>query len=135
MHAARMMGRVESRDRLVLVVEDDPDVRETLQVVLEDEGVRTVGVGNGREAIDFLNTGPARPDLILLDLMMPVMSGVEFLLWMRQQPDTTQVPVVLVSASNPTLAKRAVEEFNLAGFLQKPLNLEDLNAVVASVGT
>jgi CheY-like chemotaxis protein len=119
-------------ERLVLIVEDDPDVRETLQLIVEDEGVRAVGVSNGREAVEYLLSDRARPDLILLDLMMPIMSGVEFLSWRREQPSPIgDVPVVVVSASNARNAERAVAEFDLRGFLQKPLTLEALTSTLS----
>lgn len=119
-------------ERLVLIVEDDPDVRETLQLIVEDEGVRAVGVANGREAVEYLLSDRALPDLILLDLMMPVMSGVEFLSWRRDQSARiAAVPVVVVSASNARNAERTVEEFELRGFLQKPLTLESLTTALS----
>lgn len=118
----------------MLIVEDDPDVRETLQLIVEDEGVAAVGVANGREAVDYLLSDRARPDLILLDLMMPVMSGVEFLSWRRGQPATiAEVPVVVVSASSARNAARTVEEFALRGFLQKPLTLEALTSTLSGL--
>lgn len=127
-----MHGVSQAPERLVLIVEDDPDVRETLQLIIEDEGVRAVGVANGREAVDYLLSERALPDLILLDLMMPVMSGVEFLSWRRGQPAAiAAVPVVVVSASNTRNAERAVGEFQLRGFLQKPLTLEALTSALS----
>src|SRR5258707_3926198 len=70
-----------SRDpHLVLVVDDDHDLRESLREVLEDQGFATLGACNGKEAIELLETrGQPRPCVILLDLMMPVMTGFDVL--------------------------------------------------------
>ena len=62
----------------ILVVDDDPDIRDSLREVLEDEGYEVACVGNGREALDHLKTANPRPCVILLDLMMPVMDGWQF---------------------------------------------------------
>src|SRR4029453_111091 len=61
----------------VLVVDDDPDIRETLRFVLEDAGYPVYCAENGREALQVLEGAKHRPGLILLDLMMPIMSGEE----------------------------------------------------------
>ena len=65
--------------RPVLVVDDDPDIRETLRFVLEDAGYPVYSAENGSEALAILSSGKELPGLILLDLMMPVMSGDEML--------------------------------------------------------
>ncbi len=83
--------------RPVLIVEDDRSIREGLQSVLESEGYQAFGAGNGREALDLLRSIP-RPGLILLDLMMPVMSGWEVLEALRADDEFSSIPVVVVSA-------------------------------------
>src|SRR4051812_12376876 len=68
-----------------------------LTIILEVEGYEVTSAGNGREALDRLGGGP-RPDLILLDLMMPVMTGWEFLDQRKQDPRLAAIPVVILSA-------------------------------------
>jgi CheY-like chemotaxis protein len=105
----------------VLIVEDDADLREMMAQLLSLEGYRTQTVANGVEALDVLQRGD-RPDLILLDLMMPVMDGWEFRRRQIQDPRIADVPVVVLSALDPS---RAVD---LAGaaFLKKPLDFDRL---------
>ena len=76
----------------ILVVDDDPDIRDSLREVLEDEGYEVACVGNGREALDHLKTANPRPCVILLDLMMPVMDGWQFRKEQKQDADDRRHP-------------------------------------------
>jgi CheY-like chemotaxis protein len=106
----------------ILIVEDEKDIRETLQEVLRLEGYKTFTASNGREALDMLPTIP-RPCLILLDLMMPVMNGWEFLQEQRMNGDMTiaTIPVVVVSAAGDK-----AKNTQTAGFIKKPVELDAL---------
>src|SRR5262245_58040872 len=86
----------------VLIIEDDEDIRESLQEVLEAEGFVVVPAGNGREGLDALSQ--SEPCVIVLDLMMPVMNGWEFLEARRTQSLATEVPVIVVSAAGARAA-------------------------------
>jgi CheY-like chemotaxis protein len=109
----------------VLVVDDDADIRETLAETLALEGYEAESAPNGLEALRRADAH--RPDLILLDLMMPVMNGWEFLRARRTDPRVAGVPVVVFSASGSV----AVSEANEAdGFLDK---LADVGAVLRTV--
>src|SRR6185503_16608644 len=81
----------------VLIVEDDQDLREMMAQLLTLEGYEAATVANGREALDYLH-GADRPNLILLDLMMPVMDGREFHRRMEADPALPPVPVIVLSA-------------------------------------
>ena len=116
------------KDVTLHVVEDDPDIRETLRNVLECEGYRVVTSCNGARALDALRSGPA-PDLILLDLMMPVMDGWSFRRAQLLEPALRHIPVLLLSAG-PNLA-RAASELRVAGVLQKEVRLDELLQTVA----
>ena len=77
----------------ILVVDDDPDIRDSLREVLEDEGYDVSCVGNGREALDHLKAASPRPCVILLDLMMPVMDGWQFRKEQKQlEPEIAEHP-------------------------------------------
>jgi two-component system response regulator AtoC len=105
-------------EHTILVVEDDTDVRESIREVLEDAGYHVTTASNGREGLDRLEV--ARPSLILLDLMMPVMSGPELLAILQQRG--SDVPVVVVSA----YCDHADESAGVAGFISKPVRLQKL---------
>src|SRR5258708_7836957 len=107
--------------RTLLVVEDDADIREALDGLLSMEGFRVTGCGNGREALDWLRGSP-RPDVILLDLMMPVMDGWQFRVAQKHDPELAKIPVVALSAD--ATAKAAAIDAD--AYLKKPVDYETL---------
>jgi PAS domain S-box-containing protein len=117
----------------VLVVDDDPEVRDMTRRILERMGARVVEAGHGRAALDWLAVNPP-PALILLDLMMPVMDGLEFLEHIRQHETWSQLPVVVVTAKELTGDERVA----LAGSTRKVIAKgastgADLRSVVLDV--
>jgi CheY-like chemotaxis protein len=106
----------------ILVVDDDPDIRDTLLDVLTSEGYVVASAENGREALHVAQK--ERPGLILLDMMMPVMDGWEFRDEQRRRPELASIPVIVVSAS-ATCHADAVS-MGAAACMQKPLDLEEL---------
>ena len=112
----------------LLVVDDDHDIRLSLQDVLEVEGYRVITASSGREALEFLHQG-LRPELILLDLMMPDISGWEFRAQQRMEPELASIPVVIVSGQG--LSAHDVAELGVAGYLPKPVDLDTLLSTVA----
>ena len=113
---------------LVLVVDDDTDIRETIGSVLEDAGYAVATAANGEEALRYLRSHDA-PKLILLDLMMPVMDGIEFRTRQRQDPALARIPVVVISADADHAAAYAAR--HLADFLVKPFKLAALLEIVS----
>ncbi|MDX2093744.1 MAG: response regulator [Kofleriaceae bacterium] len=110
----------------ILVVDDDDDIRETIVEALSDEGFEAVGASDGAEALRVLGASSSLPALILLDLMMPGMSGPDFLAAQRADPVLLAVPVVLVSADANVGAKAA--SLGVTEFLRKPVKLDVLIA-------
>ncbi len=113
--------------KLILIVEDDKDIRFSVAEVLEDSGFRTASAANGAEALAQLRQG-LKPQLILLDLMMPVMDGFAFREEQRQHADWSKIPVVIMSADGNILAKK--EKAGTAGYIRKPLDISDLITIV-----
>ena len=89
-----------------------------------EEGWRALGAGNGREALDLIAAQPDRPDVIVLDLMMPVMDGEQFRQVQRADPSLASIPVVAITAGRHNPAR--LEALAPDAFLPKPLRLEDL---------
>jgi len=111
--------------RTVLLVEDDLDVRDTLQDLLESEGFDVMPAANGKQAIDFLTLNdPPGADLVILDLMMPMISGWEVLEVMTDDPRLADIPVIVLSAMAGDRPLRA------QGFVHKPFALETLVAAI-----
>ncbi len=110
-------------DHRVLVVEDDPTIREVLVEVLGEHGYDAIGASNGREALDTLTASPERPCVILLDLMMPVMDGRTFREQQLQSPDLSTIPVIVISAH---LDHTATNDLHAAAYLRKPVRLAEV---------
>jgi CheY-like chemotaxis protein/two-component sensor histidine kinase len=91
----------------VLIVDDDPAVREIVRTTLESSGLKTFQAANGRAALDWLEHHPS-PSLILLDLMMPEMDGFEFLEQIRNRDKLVDVPIVVLTAKELTEEERAL---------------------------
>src|SRR5687768_8139795 len=105
--------------RSILVVEDEPAAREGLAFLLEAVGHCVSRAANGREALDLLRSGPL-PDVILLDLFMPVMDGADFRREQQRDPALAAVPVVLVSGAGDLDQWAAA--LGAIGLLRKPLD-------------
>jgi DNA-binding response OmpR family regulator len=112
----------------VLIVEDDADLREMMAQLLTLEGFKAATVANGREALEYLHANDHKPDVILLDLMMPVMDGWEFRRKMQADPDVADVPVIVLSA----LDQARVSDVPADAFLKKPLDFDRLLKLVRS---
>ena len=122
----------KNRVAQVLVVEDDQDVRDTILDLLSDEGVPAAGMADGASALRFLQSAPVKPNLILLDLMMPGVNGAEFRRLQMEDPALANIPVVLLSADVGT--ESASRSMQAAGYLRKPVKLTQLLEVVQRYG-
>jgi len=109
---------------MVLLVEDDVDVREAVTDTLEDAGYRVIAARHGQEALELLRNGGPRPCLILLDLMMPVMDGWQFRDLQSKDPALADIPVVALSAHG------GLHALGAADHLRKPVQLRALMDVV-----
>jgi CheY-like chemotaxis protein len=111
---------------LVMVVDDDDDIRETLAGLLEDEGYAVAAFPSGRDALNALRSGVG-PQVILLDLMMPVMDGTEFRREQLADPALAAIPVILITAAGLERVARA--EFSEV--LRKPLKIDHVLDLIA----
>lgn len=106
-----------------MVVEDDPDIRACMQEILEDEGYSVSTAADGAEALALLAKG-RRPCVMLVDLLMPVMDGVELIERLRLDQDLGKIPVVAISAA------AAVEPPEGTPLLRKPVGYDAILEVV-----
>jgi signal transduction histidine kinase/CheY-like chemotaxis protein len=115
-------------NNLVMIVEDDVDIREAIVEVLADNDYRPLGAANGKEAIERLRDAADKPCVILLDVMMPVMDGWQFRALQREDPELGTIPVVVLSAHANLL--ETAEKMVAAAYLGKPVMLATLLATV-----
>ena len=101
----------------ILVVDDEPSARNAILRLLKHEGYEVTGAENGRAALDAL--GVTRPDLILLDLMMPEIDGLEMLEILQKHPQWKALPVVVLTAMSDTHTIRRAEQLGARAFLVK----------------
>jgi CheY-like chemotaxis protein len=109
--------------REIFVVDDDLNAREALADLLEHSGYTVFSAANGREALDYLHHS-APPAVIILDLMMPVMDGVEFLHRQSHDPALLDIPVIILTASPPA------ESVKASAIMRKPVRFDSLLQVV-----
>jgi two-component system chemotaxis response regulator CheY len=114
---------------LILVVDDDEDIRYAMSDTLEAEGYRVMLAEDGRDALLRLRTGAELPCLILLDLMMPNMDGIEFRGEQQRDPTLSSIPVVLLSADSQV--KRKAAALGVAGSMAKPVRMAELLTIIA----
>jgi two-component system chemotaxis response regulator CheY len=105
--------------RSILLIEDDSGIRDTVAECLASEGYEVAPVENGREALSWLRN-TARPDLIMVDLVMPVMNGAQFIEELRGDASLRDIPVVLMTAASPS---KAMPLPRADAYLAKPFDL------------
>lgn len=112
----------------ILLVEDDSAIREGVAECLAAEGYEVGQAAHGKEALEWLRR-EGRPQLVVVDLVMPVMNGAELISRMRADPSLKGVPLVLMTAAIPSPGGGQVPQAD--GVLMKPFELDDLLAMVA----
>ena len=113
---------------IVMVVEDDIDISEAIVSALQAYGYSAIAAKNGQEALDKLRQGAKLPNLILLDLTMPVMDGREFQAAQKSDPALADIPLVLLSAQSDI--RSTAKEMGAAAWLLKPVQLAELLEVL-----
>lgn len=124
-----MSGSDDATPGLILVVDDEVAFSDTVAQILRDEGYRVDVASDGRRALELM--AQERPGLVLLDLMMPVMSGQDLLARMANDRQLATVPVLVLSGVlNPALDRRSAR---VVGVMRKPIVLHALLVKVASI--
>jgi DNA-binding response OmpR family regulator len=117
-----------NQNTTVLVVDDDPNIRDVLATALRDEGYRVDTASDGAEALQLARKH--EPGAVILDVMMPVMDGWEFLEQWRSRPADHRAPVLVVSAGRDWTTAL---DLGATGYLSKPFDLLTLETTLASV--
>ena len=115
----------------ILLVEDDAEIRLTISEVLEEEGYGVVAAADGHEAIEQLKRTRPLPRLILLDLMMPGMDGVQFRAEQMKMDGCTAIPFIVLSADART--REVARDLGAHACLRKPVDLGELLDTLARV--
>ena len=107
----------------LFIVDDDDDIRELLILLLQDEGHQVIGAANGLDAQRLLQQG-LRPDTMILDLMMPVMSGWELRDWMLHTPEFSSIPTIILTGDKKSMESNDI--LSAKACLAKPFDLQQL---------
>jgi CheY-like chemotaxis protein len=118
------------RRPLVMVIDDDDDIRTAIQELLDGEGFATVGAADGQAALNLLADLPDRPAVILLDLMMPIVDGWTFCKVRQGIVTLMEIPVITISAA-PTTGTR--EPLRVDGSIEKPFDADALISLVTQM--
>jgi len=122
---------VPVRKQLVMVVDDEAAIVRLLRATLESDGYAVVSAEHGATAIDLLNG--ERPDMVILDVMMPEMSGFEVLRRIRTQSETSRVPVIMLTARTGDFDKLQGFQSGADDYVTKPFNPDELLARISAV--
>lgn len=115
----------------ILIVEDDPNIKQLVLFKLKNSGYEVFATSNGIEALDFLKNNAA--DLIITDVMMPLMSGKELIIELKKNPSTKNIPTIMLTSR--TLEKEVVEGLSLGAddYIKKPFSPQELLARVKKI--
>lgn len=117
-----------STKKKILIVDDNDDIISTYRVVLERMGYGVVAAHDGRECLEEIEE--IKPDLVLLDVLLPGLSGTEVCRSIKETAQTKDIPVVAITASMSGETRNRMAEVGADDFLLKPLDVSDLNQVV-----
>ena len=119
------MGGIE-----ILLVEDDAGLRESLGQLIELEKAIPRLAGNGKEALEHLQAAQKKPQLILLDWLMPVMNGADFLQARLMNPSLQNIPVIVMTGDSREVTPELFQKMKISGHLRKPFTAAELKSVI-----
>ncbi len=122
------MEAIHQADETILIVDDEWSIREAICELLQDAGYQCAQARDGREALDYLRQTAQLPAMILLDMMMPDVGGVQFLIQQQEDAGLAHIPVIMMTA-NPRLI-RAGELLGMQEHLDKPFTADALLTLV-----
>jgi CheY-like chemotaxis protein len=117
----------------ILIVDDDPGTRYVFRLILERLGYEVVEAGHGEAALDLIRPNPL-PRVVLTDLMMPIMGGLELIRRLRSEPRTAAVPIVVVT-SNPEAARSLLASGQVDAIIGKPFSAAGLGDRIRAIAS
>jgi len=120
-----------SKGKTILVVDDEQVIRDVLKRLLLREGYDVLSAASGKEAMGILRS--ARPDLVLLDIAMPEMSGIEICRWIRRDSATPRLPIIMITGKSGVNDEVEGLETGADDYVTKPFNTEELIARVGGL--
>lgn len=108
----------------VVIIEDEPFIIEALTFLLENEGLVVRSISDGANAIDFIIK--SKPNLVILDIMLPNVSGMKILEDIRSMGEISNLPVLMLTAKGQKKDRRAAEEAGVSKFMTKPFDNQEL---------
>lgn len=115
----------------VLLIEDEPNISEAIRFILSRDGCDVTALHSGVDALDSIRA--KRPDLLILDLMLPGVSGLEILSAVRADPETAALPVMMLTAKGQGKDREAAERAGVSRFMTKPFSNDDMRAAVRAL--
>jgi len=120
-------------EKKIIVVDDEPDVGFTIKFTLEEPGkLDVINVESGEECLELLEKSEHKPDLIILDIMMPGMSGWEVFYKLKENPSWEKIPVVFLTARADPVAEKA-GKFLGEDYIEKPYDSQDLKEKIRKI--
>ncbi len=111
--------------KTIMVVDDEPDILLTISQMLEIKGFNVISVQNGKECLDKLNEASTYPDLIVLDIMMPGVSGWDVAANIKENPEWKNIPIVFLTAKGDTMSM-GMGEMASEDYIVKPFDINNL---------
>ncbi len=115
----------------VLLIEDEPNISEAIRFILSRDGCDVTALTDGSAAMDHVRAH--RPDLVILDLMLPGISGLDILVALRADPETHNLPVLMLTAKGQGRDREAAERAGVSRFMTKPFSNDDMRAAVRAL--
>ncbi|KYO66696.1 winged helix-turn-helix domain-containing protein [Thermovenabulum gondwanense] len=115
----------------ILIVDDEPNILELLKFNLENNGFKVIKALNGEQALELIKL--EKPDLILLDVMLPGIDGYELCKILRRKTDTSEIPIILITAKNEEIDRILGLEIGADDYITKPFSVRELVARVKAV--
>ncbi|HEV2883734.1 MAG TPA: response regulator [Pyrinomonadaceae bacterium] len=122
------MAEIDPRDKTILIVEDADDARFLMRLELEPLGYRILEAGDGETAIEVAQR--ERPDLILMDLSLPVLDGIEAAEQIRATDGLSSVPVIAVTAHHETDFREGAKAAGFDAYVTKPIDMKWLDELI-----